>query len=188
MRAFVLFSTILFFGCGMIRSRDRCGKYQIRERWILYLWVQDDPEIPKESVLTGCNFWNTVGVTCVLTGERQFSRVQIYVKHGKCTRGKAGIIIGQAYPGGRIDLFPDCMSHDDATLIAISAHEVGHQLGVGHTDQEYSSVMSPALDRSHECLLEADIEAWNRRSWLRSVLSNRIRPSVRPWCELPNQM
>lgn len=177
---------LLSFGC--VRApRPRCGTYQIKEHWTIFIWVEEGAPFSRETVLVGCNFWNVVGVTCQLTDSKERADITIYANYGRCEEGERGRTIGRAFPGGRIELFTQCLSPDDETLINISAHEIGHELGVAHTDQEYSSVMSPAIDRIHQCLLEADIEAWNRRVRWRSVLESRPEESHVPWCNLPSE-
>jgi hypothetical protein len=137
--------------------------------------------------MQGCRYWEVVGVTCALTRDIDDSHIQVYVDHEDCDAGVRGHVIGRAWPGGKIVLYNSCVSHDEESLVNISAHEIGHELGVGHTEQEYSSVMSPVIDRMNACLLEADIEAWKRRSLFRSVLETEIanNSSLIPWCDLP---
>lgn len=181
-----MFASVGLLGCGS-GARSPCGRYKISERRTLFLWVEDSARLAPQTVLLGCNFWNVVGVICRLTRSVSHARVRVFDNPTtRCEQGfYGGRVMGRAYAGGRIELFSQCMSRDEGTLINISAHEIGHELGVGHTWQEVDSVMSPVMGRTYACLLQWDIMAWTVRDRFQSVLESKILEEETPWCVLP---
>lgn len=185
-RTICLFASVGLLGCGS-GARSRCGRYKITERRTLFLWVEDSVRLAPQTVLAGCNFWNAVGIICRLRRSKSRAHVRVYDNPiTRCEQGSyGGRVIGRAYPGGRIELFSKCMNLNDGTLVNISAHEIGHELGVSHTLQEIDSVMSPVMGRTHKCLLQWDIKAWTARDRFQSVLESKILEEETPWCVLP---
>lgn len=180
----MLFAVLFLFSA--CRGEDaECGRYKIRQRWTLKLYVYPDSDLAPETLLIGCNFWRVVGVNCVLAADEFCRDVSVCANRTpSCRRANGSSLLGHAYRGGRIDIFTECLSKDDMKLINITAHEIGHQLGVRHTDQDTDSVMSPIMRRAHQCLRQEDIRGWIARDRARSVLEAKS-PFLIPWCAEP---
>ncbi len=108
----------------------------------LPIWVEDDPRMPKEDVLRGCQKWQVKNVTCVEVAEIEDSKVQVYSDDGVCVEKDAVTgaitrrILAWAFYGGRITMMAQCLSKtpegkfNSHQLAAVVTHEVGHQLGI----------------------------------------------------------
>lgn len=158
------------------------------------VWVQDHEFLPLEGIFEGCDYWLDVGVACMSTGPAQ-ARIRVYVDESACDE-EHGLVdpatgkrtLGLAwYDTGDIMLFARCFFHKDSNFIwyhqglrNLSAHEVGHTLGISHaadncegeilswTDQNVPicgrAIMNPYLDYTLTGLTGVDLKAFQFRT------------------------
>lgn len=115
--------------------------------YVVTVWVQNDPRMPKEVVFKGCAAWKAKKVTCVEAVEKAFADIRVYADDGACVRNddmgtpddpsddKKRTTLAWAYSGGDIKMMMGCLKRKDGVydahqFSAVVTHEVGHQLGI----------------------------------------------------------
>ncbi|MFA5853539.1 MAG: hypothetical protein WC866_00475 [Patescibacteria group bacterium] len=107
----------------------------------LPIWIEDDPRMPKEAVMRGCQKWKAKNITCIEVLAPEDSKIQIYADDGICVeRDEKGAVtrrtLAWAFYGGRVTMMANCLTKtldgafDPHQLSAVVTHEVGHQLGI----------------------------------------------------------
>lgn len=107
----------------------------------VYLWVQDDPDLPKLDVKEGCELWLAEGIQCEVDPYERGGNVRVYASHDPCVEAPGGgYVLATAYGGGNIIVSVECMREwfvpeDDGAisrqaLKLVVGHEVGHETGM----------------------------------------------------------
>lgn len=107
------------------------------ERPVVAVWVDDDPDLPMESMKAGCEIWKLEGARCEFVGRGEPARVRVWPYHGPCKKNDRGsYTLATAYSDGKIIFNVECFKRgDDKTLdrqelAVVMAHEMGHQFGI----------------------------------------------------------
>lgn len=107
----------------------------------LPIWIEDDPRMPKEDVLRGCQEWQAKGITCVEVAREKDGKVRVYAVDEDCVeKDERGVttrtVLARAFYGGRIKMMSRCMTKtadglfNRHQLAGVVTHEIGHQLGI----------------------------------------------------------
>ncbi len=161
------------------------------------IWVEDHKDIDPETVRQGCEMWSPEGLICELVSNREETNLEFQVDESPCVvePGDKVPIIGSKIEIGITVLYPHCFPaewQDDNTAIlrVVSAHEIGHQIGivlhvwrdcrtVEEHDSESYSICGPAIMNEHTDpelvqMTVPDHQAWTARSIYHSVIDEPI--------------
>lgn len=115
--------------------------------YVIDVWVEDDPRMPKALVFKGCAPWKAKNVACVEAPSKAFADIRVYADDGECVLmddmdtpddpkdDKKRTTLAWAYSGGDIKMMMRCLTHEDGVydahqFTAVMTHEIGHQLGI----------------------------------------------------------
>lgn len=135
------------------------------EAEVLSLWISPEVAFWQAEIIDGCSYWAPVNVSCESASAPEEADVVVRTYSGGCGIG------GYAYLGGEgkyvFELNVSCLPEDtekaERKVRAVSAHELGHTLGIIHVPAFCGeAVMNPILV-PRTCLSDADIYAWQER-------------------------
>lgn len=143
-----VFAACAALSCGASQKPPKGHKPDAADvPYVIDVWVEADPRMPKDLVFKGCAAWKAKNVTCVETTTATFADIRIYADDGECVVNddmgtpadpkddKKRTTLAWAYSGGTIKMMMRCLTHkenvyDAKQLAGVVTHEVGHQLGI----------------------------------------------------------
>lgn len=135
------------------------------EAEVLSLWISPEVASWQAEIMDGCSYWAPVNVSCESVTSSEEADVIVHTYGGGCG------VAGYAYHGENgkyvFELNVACLPEDgpraERKVRAISAHELGHTLGIIHVPAFCGeAVMNPVLTR-RTCLSATDVSAWQER-------------------------
>jgi len=131
----VLF-TAFIFSCGHspIHGAVPAGKPPL---YLATLWIQEDPLLPPQLVLEGCQAWAPLGVGCKIVQNPGDALVRFNAVRTPCTPDpkEHTIIIATAHSDRHIEMLVNCLvgndgKPDELKIRMVVAHEFGHEEGI----------------------------------------------------------
>lgn len=103
---------------------------------VVRVWIQDSPDLPPNTIIAGCNYWNPMKIRCEQTSNRDVANVRIIATPKKCEDVNGHAALAWAHPDKpEIEFDTDCFKRfflglDTGMMERVAAHEIGHELGI----------------------------------------------------------
>lgn len=144
-----------------------CAESVSTEVKVLRLWLEQDVAPYKREIMGGCYYWTPVNVSCASAPSPEEADVIVQAYPSEYGCGIAGYTYINQNDKYIFELNTSCLPEDaeraKTKVRAISAHELGHTLGIIHVPAFCgAAVMNPLLTR-RTCISDTDVSAWQER-------------------------